>query len=1012
MASKIVSLILQAKNMLSPSVDKAAESLKGLEGKARGLEKELAKFEGAQAAVKSLGDVKDAAMGAEKAFDEAQLEVIRLKAELKTTKTPELSLALDKAKISASDAKKEWKATQKTVGQLEATLKRAGVEVDDMSGAEKYLAGQVDKADKELKEHNVTLEKARGKLKSTGDAAKKSGVGLKSFIASAAGLIGVTYVVGKIRDGFTSLATAVFKTGDEFELLSKRLNSSELKFIEQFARDTPLQLQGVSEAFIRLRAFGVDPMNGSLQALVDQNAALGGGQAELEGIINAVGQAWAKQKLQQEEILQLVERGVPAWDLLSKATGKTTAELADLSSKGALGRKEIRLLMAEIAKANDGEAAKSMSTLSGMASNLTDDFTMFYRKVADYGALDKLKEALVGVREQIGAMADDGRLDKLASATSNYFSTVIQWGNDAASTLNTNFGAITGVAKIVANSIAIVFDGLKASVAGAAVVVASTLENMASFAGFDDFAKKAGIAAEAFKNQFEVASASVTENWQDIKDGVDLLPKSFDQVTNAINKTKDANKEQGDAAKKAGEASAKAGKDTESASRNAAEAANRHAEAQQEVAAALKRLGIDQSQLSNGISAGVEQSVKDLEVLQQRLSEIGSVSVPGEAVFDSLSSAISGIRTEADELALSDSIDSFRDKGQLTFDQYNALKDKIKDAGDTSEQSGDQMADGVEQVGKSAEQAGEKVQKVADDAKDTERDVRAVAAGLAAFFNGVKSDVYALSDAAGAAFSNKLGIDVTPVLEEIDSLKEGIRSAQVEMGTLARDNMKVFDVTGINRFENAVLATQNEVEIAYSSQKIKFLEYLDAIESGKGVNESFLNSAENSISNMKLLGQEDLSQLRNALDSANQKLLQMNDSAQSTLEGLQNELDSLQGNQDAIEQRDYNRKREELNAAIEDAKLYGNNEAVAMYTESLRVLDQVRREKSSQARENEREAKSASRSSSSSSSSASSSSTTINLRSPEGNKSVTLNGDQQAVDGLLDLLSDYGLRSQ
>jgi hypothetical protein len=322
------------------------------------------------------------------------------------------------------------------------------------------------------------------------------------------------------------------------------------------------------------------------------------------------------------------------------------------------------------------------------------------------------------------------------------------------------------------------------------------------------------------------------------------------------------------------------------------------------------------------------------------------------------------------------------------------------------------MADGVEQVGKSAEQAGEKVQKVADDAKDTERDVRAVAAGLAAFFNGVKSDVYALSDAAGAAFSNKLGIDVTPVLEEIDSLKEGIRSAQVEMGTLARDNMKVFDVTGINRFENAVLATQNEVEIAYSSQKIKFLEYLDAIESGKGVNESFLNSAENSISNMKLLGQEDLSQLRNALDSANQKLLQMNDSAQSTLEGLQNELDSLQGNQDAIEQRDYNRKREELNAAIEDAKLYGNNEAVAMYTESLRVLDQVRREKSSQARENEREAKSASRSSSSSSSSASSSSTTINLRSPEGNKSVTLNGDQQAVDGLLDLLSDYGLRSQ
>lgn len=1006
MASKIVSLILQAKNMLSPSVDKASESLRGLESETRELEKELAKFEGAQAAVKSLSDVKNAALETEKAFDVAQSEVIRLKAELKTNRTPELALALDKAKISASDAKKEWAATKKTVGQLETTLKRAGVEVGDMSGAEKYLAGQIDKTDKELKEHNATLEKARAKLKSTGDAAQKSGVGLKGFIASAAGLIGVTYIVGKIRDGFTSLATAVFKTGDEFELLSKRLNSSELKFIEQFARDTPLQLQGVSEAFIRLRAFGVDPMNGSLQALVDQNAALGGGQAELEGIINAVGQAWAKQKLQQEEILQLVERGVPAWDLLAKATGKTTAELADLSSKGALGRKEIRLLMAEIAKANNGEAAKSMSTLSGMVSNLSDDFTMFYRKVSDYGALDKLKEAFAGVRGQIGAMADDGRLDKLASATSNYFSTVIEWGNSAASSLNKNFGTIVGVSKIVANSIGIVFDGLKVSIAGAAVVVASTLESIASFAGFDDFATKAGIAADSFKTQFELASASVSESWKDIKDGVDLLPKSFDQITAAINATKTANEDQGKAATKAGD-------DTYSASKKAAEAANRHAEAQQEVASALKRLGIDQSQLSNGISADVEQSVKDLEVLQQRIVEIGSSSDfdSNEAVFDGLSNAIAGIKTEADGLALSDSIDQFRNKGQITYEQYSQLKNKIKEVGDSSVIAGAQMSAGIEQAGKGAVKASENVALLSDAAEKSERDVRGVAASLAEFFNGVKNDVYALSDAAGAAFSNKMGIEVQPVLDEIESLRAGIDAAHVEISALGRDNLTLFDVTGIARFSSSVLKAQDEVEIAYNSQKIKFLEYLDAIESGEGVNQSFINSAENSIQNMSLLGSEDLSQLRNALDSANQKLEQMSDSAASTLSSLQDELDSLQGNQDAIDRRDYESKRDELNAAIEDAKLYGNKEAIASYAESLKVLEQVRKEQIVQSSASD-DSSSSSSTATQSTSSANSSSTTINLKSPTGENSVTLNGDAQSVENLLAVLADANIRSQ
>lgn len=334
------------------------------------------------------------------------------------------------------------------------------------------------------------------------------------------------------------------------------------------------------------------------------------------------------------------------------------------------------------------------------------------------------------------------------------------------------------------------------------------------------------------------------------------------------------------------------------------------------------------------------------------------------------------------------------------------VSDQVTALGDDSEDSSKKVTTGVDNVGKSAEQTKDKVKDVADSAKQSSHDVQAVAAGLAAFFNGIKNDVYSLSDAAGAAFSNKLGIEVQPILDDLESLRAGVDAAHVEMGTLARDNLKVFDVTGINRFENSVLAAQNEVEIAYNSQKIKFLEYLDVIESGEGINQSFLNSAETSINNMNLLGQEDLSQLRSALDSANQKLTQMSDNALSTLDGLQNELDALQGNQDAIAQRDYERKREELNAAIKEAQLYGNKEAIASYTEALQVLDQVKREKNNQARSAERKSNSKN-----SNRSSATSSTNITLKTDTGNKSVTLNGDSGSVQNLLDVLEDYGIRS-
>ncbi|MGG5827769.1 tape measure protein [Aeromonas salmonicida] len=228
----------------------------------------------------------------------------------------------------------------------------------------------------------------------------------------------------------TAQLVAMFKTGDQAERLDVQLKAvmgsiaggaEASAWIQDFAKNTPLQLDEVTQVFVRLKAFGIDPMAGAMQGIVDQAYKLGGGFEEVQGISLALGQAWAKQKLQGEEILQLIERGVPVWQLLEQVTGKNTAELQKLSEAGKLGRDTIAALMNEIAAQSSGAARDNMSLLSGLISNAQDNLAKFYRLVSESGALDWLKGQLANLNAEFEAMARDGRLQAWAQRLSDGF---------------------------------------------------------------------------------------------------------------------------------------------------------------------------------------------------------------------------------------------------------------------------------------------------------------------------------------------------------------------------------------------------------------------------------------------------------------------------------------------------------------------------------------------------------------------------------------------------------------
>jgi len=245
---------------------------------------------------------------------------------------------------------------------------------------------------------------------------------------NTSGLLGAGAKAGAASAGVLFLLKRqLVDTGAQFETFNTLLEQAEgssakgrkaYAWIDQFSRKTPLQFQGVLDSYLKLKNFGLDPTNGSLKALVDTNSALGGDQQKLNGIILAVGQAWSKQKLQGEEALQLIERGVPVWQLLADATGKTTAQIQEMSAKGKLGTRAIQLLMDQMGKKNIGAAGKQMKTFNGMWSNLLDTFTRFKLLVMGSGLFEFLKGELGQVLAKLKKMEQDGSLKAFAKTLS------------------------------------------------------------------------------------------------------------------------------------------------------------------------------------------------------------------------------------------------------------------------------------------------------------------------------------------------------------------------------------------------------------------------------------------------------------------------------------------------------------------------------------------------------------------------------------------------------------------
>jgi tape measure domain-containing protein len=103
-----------------------------------------------------------------------------------------------------------------------------------------------------------------------------------------------------------------------------------LKDLRDFANKTPFEFPELAQDAREMLGFGfatkdVIPM---MTRLGDAVATMGGSSDDIDRAVTAIGQMHAKTKVTADEMNQLTELGIPAWDLLAKSMGKTTAQVA------------------------------------------------------------------------------------------------------------------------------------------------------------------------------------------------------------------------------------------------------------------------------------------------------------------------------------------------------------------------------------------------------------------------------------------------------------------------------------------------------------------------------------------------------------------------------------------------------------------------------------------------------------------------------------------------------------
>ena len=634
------------------------------------------------------------ALGAELEKQSSELKQLGVDVDNAAQKKAEYALKVKSASTALTQLGTHLGRNKAELEKQQTVLNKAGIDMDKLADASKDLKTQQTAAETALKGVNDKLARHEQLLAESKKSAGDFGGSIKAATGSLLAMAGAYVGVDRLWESLKSILSA----GDNAAAFSAQMaammgsiaaGEQATAWIKDFANRTGTELDAAKEAFASLKTFGIDPMTGALQAMVDYNAKLGGSQEKLEGIILAVGQAWAKQKLQGEEILQLVERGVPVWDLLAKVTGKNSVELAKLSEQGKLGRDVMQKLFDEMGKQADGQASKSLDRLGGQVALISNKWTEFKQVIADSGAYKVAVDLLQQLNAKFDELNTNGKIKAIAQEISDFFSGMLKNGGDSLKLMLENISAFATGLNTVSGGIRLVFNTATSALYTLAQGATKSLEVMirataALFetVGADEIAKKQREAADAmaavsdgFKKAVEQdardATAALRQMGIDIRLDSDTTTQAQVDNTEKVKAAVNSQIEQQlDASQKALAAADKA----DAAAAKEVVAWQARQQAAKEHYDALKTSGTASMAELEAAQLALENATKRLGDVQVAQAESQQQLANGQTA---LAAATVALRNEQNQLA-QDNLAKVRDAfivGKASVDEYKAAQD-------------------------------------------------------------------------------------------------------------------------------------------------------------------------------------------------------------------------------------------------------------------------------------------------------------------------------------------------
>lgn len=265
------------------------------------------------------------------------------------------------------------------------------------------LGYKIDDKD-ELKKFNKGLADIEKKAREVGSAIRST-----AMIAGAA-----------FAGGFALLGKSVIDTTAKFETYLTTLETIEgsaekakesLDWVTKFAKTTPFDLDQATEAFVKLKAYGIDPLKDNTLGVIGDTASAMG-----KDLMQAV-EAWADAMTGENE--RLKEFGVKAKKEGEQITYTWTEQGKEVKKTIKDERSEIlKFLNETMGKKFKGAMDRQSKTWKGMVSNLGDTWMGFMKAIGDAGIFENVKGRLKQLLDLFDRWADDGTMKKWADLIS------------------------------------------------------------------------------------------------------------------------------------------------------------------------------------------------------------------------------------------------------------------------------------------------------------------------------------------------------------------------------------------------------------------------------------------------------------------------------------------------------------------------------------------------------------------------------------------------------------------